>query len=656
VRRESLPIKNTMLSKQVFTENVISLRELFPSFTHEFLEPFKNVIDTEIGHGMYLDFEISEREHQHKISPILRLARPEDAKEITEIYKELYDGTYPYKEIEDVKEVRRLIEDPNVQWIIYQDPSYTIAGCITFVLDFDNKRGYIRGFMLKKKYQGYIDITKAMIGSMLGMIHKFRNKIYNWYVENRTAHAKSQYSMWVCGIAPIAFYPNKDVFLGKVESDLMQILYDERSLNKLRKQESPKIIPDVESCFQYSNKRYNLGSCSIISPEISLESSKIRIVRKNIQKHISKDKFGYETITLTLKNSDSYFQFLYTPQVQNFEKTKYKVKTLEELQVFVDEFTTCREELGVRYCEVFVSAYKPEHQQIFYNAGLTSKGYIPSWKYSRKKNMFKDHILFSIFDGNISKEMQLINEGQKLLQVLELPCSYEYNEATESLISKPEEKNRKVKGKFSTLKSSRPFKLTLLGAMIIYLSLLFISLLIAVEYDFSIITHSISDLGNSLSTPVPFLFDCACVIAGIITIPYNFFIRKSVIYTPAGSSLKAKVLHSTSLIGIICGIIGGFGYICVGVFSLERSGPDGAYHGLFAAFAFFGFVCSILCFSLHAVLNHAHIAKGFGICGVVVPSVFFMLNCIFGTPLLEWLLLFSILIHICPLNYWAVIK
>jgi len=462
--------------------------------------------------------------------------------------------------------------------------------------------------------------------------------------------------MWVCGIAPIAFYPNKDVFLGKVESDLMQILYDERSLTILRSPECPKIIPDVEPCFQYSSKRYNLGSCSVIVPEISLDSSKIRTVRKNIQKHILKDKFGYETISFTLKNSDSYFQFLYTPQVQNFEKTIYKVKTIEELQVFVEEFITCREELGVRYCEVFVSAYKPEHQQIFFNAGLTSKGYIPSWKYLSQEEAFKDNILFSIFDGNISKDMQLINEGQGLLQVLELTCSYEYNEATENLISKPEEKSMKVKGKFSPLKSSRPLKLTLLGAMILYLSLLFISLSIAVGYDFSIITHTISDLGNSLSTPVPFLFDCACIIAGLITIPYNFFIRKSVIYTPAGSSLKAKILHSTSFIGILCGILGGFGYICVGIFSLERSGPDGTFHGLCAALAFFGFVLSILCFSLHAVLKHAHIAKWFGICGVVVPSVFFMLNCIFGTPLLEWLLLFSILIHICPLNYWSVIK
>ena len=124
--------------------------------------------------------------------------------------------------------------------------------------------------------------------------------------------------------------------------------------------------------------------------------------------------------------------------------------------------------------------------------------------------------------------MQLINEGQELLQVLDLACSYEYNKVTENSVSKPEK--MKGKSKLSTLKSSKPFKLTLLGAMILYLSLLFISLLIALEYDFSIITHTISDLGNSLFTPVPILFDCACIIAGLITIPYNFFIRKSVIY------------------------------------------------------------------------------------------------------------------------------
>ncbi|MFW9873997.1 MAG: hypothetical protein ACFFG0_12895 [Candidatus Thorarchaeota archaeon] len=639
-----------MLSKQIYTEHVVSLRELFPNFAHEFLESFKNVGETEITHGMYLDFEISEREHQHKKSPILRLARPEDAKKIVEIYKELYNGTYPYKEMEDVKEVRKLIKNPNVQWIIYQDPSYNIAGCITFVLDFDNKRGYIRGFMLKKKYQGYIDITKAMIGSMLCMIHNYTDTIYNWYVENRTAHAKSQYSMWVCGIAPIAFYPNKDVFLGKVESDLMQILYDERALTTLRNPNRPKIIPDVKSCYDYSDTRYNLGTCAIESPDIVLDDSKLKVLRKCINKHISKDKFGYETIILTLKNSESYFRFLYTPQVQNFEKTNYKVKNLEELQVFAEEFVHCREELGVRYCEVFVSAYKPEHQQIFYNAGLSSKGYVPSWKYSSKKKKFNDHILFSVFDGTINKNINLIDEGRELVKIL--ARSFQYNKVVDKATTKLERKSQvKILQKVS---SNRPFKMTLLGAMITYLALLFSSLSIVIVFDFNILIHTISDLGKSLFTPVRLLFDGACIIAGLITIPYNFFIKKSVIYSPAGNSTKAKLLKSTSYLGIVCGVIGGVGYIFVGIFSLERAGPYGMYHGLCAAIAFFGFVFSILCFSLHAIFEHAHIPKGFGICGVVLPLLFFVVNFIFATPLLEWLLLFSILIHICPLNYWSV--
>ena len=140
-----------MISEQILSENTVSLEQLFPNFTSEFLKSFKDLTNSRIKHGMHLNFEIAERKHQSKISPILRLASPNDAKEITEIYKELYSGTYPYKEMEDVEEIRKMIMDPSVQWIVYQDPQYNIAGCITFVLDFENKRGYIRGFMLKKK-------------------------------------------------------------------------------------------------------------------------------------------------------------------------------------------------------------------------------------------------------------------------------------------------------------------------------------------------------------------------------------------------------------------------------------------------------------------------------------------------------------------------
>ncbi|MFW9897080.1 MAG: DUF998 domain-containing protein [Candidatus Thorarchaeota archaeon] len=633
----------TMLPKQIYTEKTVLLGALFPNFSHEFLKPFKGIINGRIKQDLHLDFHIAERKNQHKISPILRLARPEDAKELVEIYKELYDGTYPYKEMEDVNEVRKMIKDPAIEWIIYQDPSYNIAGCVTFVLDFKNKRGYIRGFMLKEKYQGYIDITKAMIGSMISMLHKYKDVIYTWYVENRTAHAKSQYSMYVCGIAPIGFYPNKDVFCGKVESDLMQILYDKRVLNELRSKEIPQLIPQVESCFNYSNRRYRIRTVNVEVPEFCLNKLKVRRLRKSLNKKIIKDKFGYEIITLSFTNSDSFFQFLYTPQVQNFEKTAYKVTCLEELYLFVQEFLKCKKELGVRYCEVFISAYKCEHQQIFYNAGFKPRGYIPSWRFSPKQSAFKDSVLFSLYEGAVSSDIQLIDEGFELVQTLGIAQFSKFNDNIEFVASEISEK----KG------IERFVRHSLLTSMIIYLSLLLICLLVAMNLGtqgFDLSRHTISDLGNSLLTPTPSLFDVACEIAGTITIPYSFYI-----YSMMTRKRKLKDPITTRL-GFLFGIFGGLGYICVGVFSLERAGPNGMIHSISAIIAFTGFVFSILFFSIPVVFQSGIRHRLFGLSGIVSPLLLFIINGFISTPILEWLLLLSILIHIVPLNYRSVIK
>ncbi|MFX1386598.1 MAG: GNAT family N-acetyltransferase [Promethearchaeota archaeon] len=406
------------ISEEIVSNSVISINQLFPNFTNQFIKPFEKVLNPDIHNGMCLDFELCDRKQKNKVSPILRLARLEDAEEIVSIYKELYNCTYPYKEMEDLDEVRKMIQDPSIQWIIFQDPSFKMAGCITFVLDFGNKRGYIRGFMLKKKYQGYIDITKAMIGSMLGMIYNFRDRIYNWYVENRTAHAKSQYSMWVCGIAPIGFYPNKDIFFGKVESDLMQILYDERSLRQYRRKDIPNLIPEVENCFKFSDKRYKLGFYKIKVPKILLNYKKVSKFKKNLSINISTDKFGYQTITFSLKNLDSYFKFLYTPTVQNFEKTEYKIGNLEELYVFVQEFIKFQKKLKARYCEIFISAYEPTHQKIFYDVGLIPRGYIPSWRFNYKSDLFEDCILFNYYEGKMNKDIKIIQEAEELLKIL----------------------------------------------------------------------------------------------------------------------------------------------------------------------------------------------------------------------------------------------
>jgi len=640
-----------MLSEDVISNSAVSLNELFPSYTNHFIKPFEKVVDPDIHNGMCLDFELCDRDSKEKVNPILRLAKLEDAEGIVEIYKELYNGTYPYKEMENMDEIRKMIKDPNIQWIIYQDPSLTLAGCITFVLDFENKRGYIRGFMLKKKYQGYVDITKAMIGSMIGMIHKYNGKIYTWYVENRTAHSKSQYSMWVCGIAPIGFYPNKDVFLGKVESDLMQICYDEKALREYRTRAIPKIMPEVEECYSYSNKRYKLGDYHIEVPDITLDRKKVSRIKKNFVKNMDTDKFGYETIKFSITGTKSFFQFLYTPQVQNFEKTKYRVNNLEELYVFVQEFIKCGKELGIRYCEAFISAYKPTHQKIFSDAGLSPRGYVPSWIYNKNKGKFEDYILFNHYEGNISNEIQLISEGQELLQILELEPSNDVPRDTKEAMERAPifytiKKHASVVWNFpKTIKSC------LMIGVLVYLSLLFGSLIIANFFGYTILDNTISQLGLSITTPVPLMFDSACVIGGITSILLYFYLSKRIEVLSFKISKKIKLMYRVQKYGLILGIIGSIGIACVGIFSLERAGPQGVWHGLFSIIAFGGYILSLFTFGILIFKYSMELPKILGITGLI-PIIVSILHGILPIPLLEWLLLISILTSLFPIFCW----
>ena len=409
-----------MITKQTIREDSLLRAALLSSNMTQVISSSMGDMTTKLRKGYKLDLPVLERTETNKINPLLKLAEPSDAEEIVGIYEELYEGTYPYKEMEDLDEVRNMIMQDNFKCILFYTPSNEIAGCVKFSLDYDNKRGYIRGFMVKKAFQGKIDVVKAFIGSMVGMYSTYRGEILVWYVENRTAHAKSQYSMCVSGVKPIAFFPNKDIFFGKVESDLMQVFYDSRALKKFRSKEKPKLIPEAYSMYKYADDRYDLGVIEVSTQPLRLSPTKLARLSREVITLFETDKFGYETITLTIPGTKSFFEFLYTPQVKNFEKVKYKVSNPEEFFVFVQQFKKIGRELNIRYGEIFVSAYNPEHQKILLDMGLVPRGYIPSWYFNDNDICFEDNILFNFFIGALSNNLELIEEGWDLLACTDL--------------------------------------------------------------------------------------------------------------------------------------------------------------------------------------------------------------------------------------------
>lgn len=198
--------------------------------------------------------------------------------------------------------------------------------------------------------------------------------------------------------------------------------------------------------------------------------------------------------------------------------------------------------------------------------------------------------------------------------------------------------------------------------MIGYISLLIIGVIIAVVFSpdgYTLRNNWISDLGSFNHTPAPYLYDIACIVAGSMTIPLTFYMEKLLAPLPKRNQLReqhySRLRFRLSSLAFFFSIVGNFGYIGVGVFSADRDfkflsilgeGP----HGIMSYLAFGGFTFGAFFMGWLILLYKTKIPKVLGIYGILGPLITAIINLIESTPLLEWMLLFSILLWVIPLS------
>ena len=401
----------TMFSRNVTEtrEEIISIEDMLEMY------PWVREINLEKGHN----FEASTM--SDKIIPSLKFATEEYAEEITRVFKVVYENTYPYKRMESISDIQSMIRSPNYYWIIFTIKPDIVIGCQGIRLDFENRIGNIFGFAFKKKYQQKAEISTASIASVVAPMHIFKDQIFTWFAEVRSSFSSVQYIAKLTGLSPVGFLPNKDIFFNQPESEILFITYNKKILNELRSFQKPQLITPAIFCYFYAFQKYDLG-LPVIKNNNNLEAELDPIIlennRKLILRRIERDKFGSELITISIKGTNNYIQFLHYKNIQIVEKVEYKVATLEDLYVFLEEIKSIIKEFKLRYMEVYLSAYDSTHQMFFYNAGFKPTGYVPAFKYNKDNNLYEDQVLFVYNKNLLNKNTRLIRETEDFLKAI----------------------------------------------------------------------------------------------------------------------------------------------------------------------------------------------------------------------------------------------
>jgi hypothetical protein len=189
----------------------------------------------------------------------------------------------------------------------------------------------------------------------------------------------------------------------------------------------------------------------------------------------------------------------------------------------------------------------------------------------------------------------------------------------------------------------------------IFFGLISLGVIIAVASGpYNIIDNWISDLGNHNITPAPFLLDTAVISAGILLIPFHFYMEKYLAPIPRSpEELPAPPRMSYRLMGLnfFFNCFGTIGLIGVGIFSEDRD--IAGLHFIFSVLLFGSFaIGAIFLGLLITFIRQPIVPKPFnyimGAYGIFVPFTIGGFAVFDLTPLWEWTLFFVLIGLIVP--------
>jgi hypothetical protein len=214
-------------------------------------------------------------------------------------------------------------------------------------------------------------------------------------------------------------------------------------------------------------------------------------------------------------------------------------------------------------------------------------------------------------------------------------------------------------------KFSAPRTIVYCGYLVMatYLGLLIVAIILATTFGpsgFSFTGTWISNLGNIDTTPAPYLYNIACIAAGMLSMPFIFYQEKFIAPIPHNpGELPAPHRWTLRLVSLafFFTLMGNICYPGVGIFSEMRNYYD--LHMIFTDLTFGSYMIGAFFLGLTLLITHQSIVPRpynyiIGPIGMTVPSGMIILSMIEGNPLREWGTLWAILAFVIPVFLFTI--
>lgn len=344
---------------------------------------------------------------------ILQLATEEDIFQVSQLYFDVYQGTYPDPLMKDFTLIREFIQSEEGHWFVSKNSEGQVIGSVLARYDSDNLIAKAFGAVVRNEYRGQ-GIMEELLAFGIDFLRKNTRGVDVLYSTTRTVNEAAQTLTEKLGFKKLGIFPNAHKTNEYETHCLAAIVYPSAIENRFT---NYKVHHEIASLYSIVSTEVGLCPMETIVPErptrVLLPCGDLEVIQSprfvtHRYSHLKSEKqlefefFPFHQPNLVIISPDQSIElFCHLSPVDGY-CVIIGGKMPSDLD-FADLFLRANKLLrdaGARYIEVIVRADKPKILDSFMRAKFIPCGFFPAFQLINDKRY--DFVVFSrsfeIFD------------------------------------------------------------------------------------------------------------------------------------------------------------------------------------------------------------------------------------------------------------------